>query len=195
MSKILRVNPLVETKYLSMYEAEYQNKNNKNKTWMIASRKNKDEIEDIYFNNKEDSIDAVVIIPIHKEENKIVLIRQFRVPINSYVIELPAGLVDGNEGYEEAVRRELKEETGLDLLYIDKEASIEKSYISPGMTDESVALIKCYCTGKASIENLEEDEDLEVILLDKEEAKRIIMSKEKIDIKAFMALQSFIINE
>ena len=195
MSKILRVNPLVETKYLSMYEAEYKNKNNNNKTWMIASRKNKSEIEDIFFKDKEDSIDAVVIIPIHKEEEKIVLIRQFRVPINSYVIELPAGLVDGNEGYEEAVRRELKEETGLDLLYIDKEASIEKSYISPGMTDESVALIKCYCTGNVSTDNLEEDEDIEVVMVNKEEALNLLRSKEKIDIKAFMAIQSFLINE
>lgn len=195
MSKILKVNPLVETKYLSMYEAEYKNKNNNNKTWMIASRKNKSEVEDIYFNDKEDSIDAVVIIPIHKEEDKIVLIRQFRIPINSYVIELPAGLVDGNEGYEEAVRRELKEETGLDLLYIDKEASIDKSYISPGMTDESVALIKCYCNGNACIDNLEEDEDIEVVMVNKEEALKLLKSKEKIDIKAFMAIQSFIINE
>lgn len=194
MSKILGVKPLAETRYLSMYEAEYENKNNNKKTWMIASRKKRTEIEDIFFNNKEDSIDAVVIIPIHKEEKKLVLIRQFRVPINNYVIELPAGLVDGNEGYEEAVKRELKEETGLDLINIDKEASIEKSYVSPGMTDESVALIKCYCSGEISTDNLEEDEDIEIVMVNKEEAIKLLNSKEKIDIKAFMAIQSFILS-
>lgn len=195
MSKMLKINPLVETKYLSMYEAEYENKEKNEKTWIIASRKNKKEIENIFFNNKADSIDAVVIIPIHKEEDKLVLIKQFRVPINNYIIELPAGLVDGNESYEEATRRELKEETGLDLINIDKDFSIDKTYVSPGMTDESVALVKCYCSGKPSTENLEEDEDLEIIMVNKEEAIEILKSKEKIDIKAFLAIQNFILNK
>ena len=195
MSKILKVNSLVETKFLNMYEIEYNNKLNNKKTWMAASRKNIKEAKEIYLEGKEDRIDAVVIIPIHKEEEKIVLVRQFRVPINNYVYELPAGLVDGEESYEEAVKRELKEETGLDLLSIDLDNSIEKAYLSPGMTDESVALIKCYCSGIPSTENLEEDEDLEVLMLNKEDALSLIKSKEKIDIKAFMALQRFIIEE
>lgn len=194
MSKILKVKTLVETKYLNMYEAEYENKKKNKKSWMIASRKSKKEVEDIFFNNKEDDIDAVVIIPIHKEEQKLVLIKQFRVPINNYVIELPAGLVDGNEGYEEAVRRELKEETGLDLINIDMEDSIEKAYLSPGMTDESVALIKCYCSGEISSENLEDDEDIEVIMVNKEEGLELLKSNIRFDIKAYLALQRFITN-
>lgn len=194
MSKILKVKALVETKYLNMYEAEYENKKKNKKSWMIASRKSKKEVEDIFFNNKEDDIDAVVIIPIHKEEQKLVLIKQFRVPINNYVIELPAGLVDGNEGYEEAVRRELKEETGLDLINIDMEASMKKAYLSPGMTDESVALIKCYCRGEISSENLEDDEDIEVIMVNKEQGLELLKSNIRFDIKAYLALQSFITN-
>ena len=194
MNKILKVKSLVETKYLNMYEAEYENKKKNKKSWMIASRKSKKEVEDIFFNNKEDDIDAVVIIPIHKEEKKLVLIKQFRVPINNYVIELPAGLVDGNEGYKEAVRRELKEETGLDLINIDMEDSIEKAYLSPGMTDESVALIKCYCRGEISSENLEDDEDIEVIMVNKEEGLDLLKSNVRFDIKAYLALQRFITN-
>ena len=122
------------------------------------------------------------------------VIRQYRVPINGYVIELPAGLVDGNESFEEAVKRELKEETGLDLIDIDREGTKEKVYVSVGMTDESIALVKCTCNGIVSNENLEEDEDIEVVMLSKEEAKELINSNENIDVKAFLAIQNFILS-
>ena len=68
----------------------------------------------------------------------------------------------------------------------------QKLYLSPGMTDESVSLVYCTCSGKVSDENLEEDEDIETILLSKEDAIKIINSNERCDIKFFMALQSFV---
>jgi len=193
MSKVKKIKALSENKFLSLYSADYINKKGNLKNWTIASRKNLETLENKFFNNEEDKIDAVVIIAEHVEENKLVVIRQFRVPINDYVIELPAGLVDGNEGFEEAVKRELKEETGLDLIEIDKEGTSEKTYVSAGMTDESIALVKCTCKGIVSNENLEDDEDIEVIMLTKEEAKELIKSKENIDVKALLAIQNFII--
>lgn len=194
MSKVKNIKTLAETKYLSLYSADYINKKGNLKNWTIASRKNLETIENKFFENEEDKIDAVVIIATHVEENKLVVIRQFRVPINDYIIELPAGLVDGNEGFEEAVKRELKEETGLDLISIDKEGTKEKVYVSAGMTDESMAIVKCICTGTVSKENLEEDEDIEVVMLTKEEAKKLINSNENIDVKALLAIQNFIIS-
>ena len=195
MSKVKSVKTLSKNKYLSLYSADYINKNGKVKNWTIASRKDLETIENKFFKNEEDKIDAVVIIAKHVDENKLVVIRQYRVPINGYVIELPAGLVDGNESFEEAVKRELKEETGLDLIDIDREATKEKSYVSVGMTDESIALVKCTCNGIVSNENLEEDEDIEVVMLSKEEAKELINSNENIDVKAFLAIQNFILSD
>ncbi len=194
MSKVKSVKTLSKNKYLSLYSADYINKNGKVKNWTIASRKDLETIENKFFKNEEDKIDAVVIIAKHVDENKLVVIRQYRVPINGYVIELPAGLVDGNESFEEAVKRELKEETGLDLIDIDREGTKEKIYVSVGMTDESIALVKCTCNGIVSNENLEEDEDIEVLMLNKEEAKKLIASNENIDVKAFLAIQNFILS-
>lgn len=194
MSKVRSIKTLSETKYLSLYSADYINKNGNTKNWTIASRKSKKDLENKFFNGDEDKIDAVVIIAKHVDEDKLVVIKQYRVPINDYVIELPAGLIDGNEDMKDAVKRELKEETGLDLIDIDTEETKEKVYISVGMTDESIALVKCTCKGIVSNEHLEEDEDIEVIMVNKEEAKELIKSNENIDVKALLAIQNFIIS-
>ena len=59
---------------------------------------------------------------IIKEKNKLVIIKEFRVPINKYIYELPAGLVDSSDDdFASTVRRELKEETGLDLVKIKED--------------------------------------------------------------------------
>lgn len=158
---------------------------------MVSSRKDKEELEKIYLENKEDKVDAVVICAFHKSENKLVLINQYRVPINKYIYELPAGLVDNNENIETSVRRELKEETGLDLISINKINSKDKLYLSPGMTDESVAFVYCLCDGQLSDKYQEEDEDIKPLLISKEEAKNILESKDSIDIKAYLILQMF----
>ena len=190
MNKIQGIEILANTKYLSLYDLKYKNKNGKDSNWTVASRKSINDLNDIYLNNKNDKVDAVVLVPYHIKEKKLVMIKQFRVPINNYVYELPAGLIDNNEDIENAVKRELKEETGLDVLEIIK--SKEKLYLSPGMSDESVSLVYCLCQGNTSKDYLEEEEDIETVLLDKEEAKKILQSNVALDIKAYIILNMFI---
>lgn len=191
-NKVQSLETLAQTKFLSLYNANYTNKGGNKKTWTIATRKSKEALEDQFFDGKEDKVDAVVILAYHKEEKKLVAIRQFRIPLNNYVYELPAGLIDNNDDIISTVKRELKEETGLDLEEVIEDKMGQKLYLSPGMTDESVSLIYCTCSGKVSDENLEEDEDIETILLSKDDAIKILNSGERCDIKFFMALQSFV---
>lgn len=185
---------LADTKFLSLYNAEYKNKKGNQKNWIIATRKSKETLEEQFFQGKEDKVDAVVILAYHKYEKKLVAIRQFRIPLNNYVYELPAGLIDNNDDIISTVVRELKEETGLNVEEIIENKIGNKLYLSPGMTDESVALVYCTCSGTISTENLEEDEDIETILLSKEDAIELLNNNERCDIKLFMALQNFIIN-
>ena len=195
---ITNITTLADTEYLKLYNAEYINKNGKPKNWSIASRKDLATLKNNYFNGTEDNVDAVIIVATHvdkdthADENKLVVIKQFRVPLNDYVYEIPAGLIDPGEDFETTVKRELKEETGLDLLKIDYSKTKSKTYISTGMTDESAALVYCSCLGEISKAYLEPDEDIEIMLLSKQEAKSLIESKKKIDIKAFLAIQNFI---
>lgn len=192
--RISNITTLADTKYLKLYNADYINKKGDLRNWSIASRKDLETIKNKFFRGEEDKIDAVVIVAKHITEDKLVVIRQFRVPINGYVIELPAGLIDNNESFEDAVKRELKEETGLDLISIDYKNTKERVYVSVGMTDESVALFQCTCDGDISSDNLEDDEDIEVIMVSKEEARQLIDSNENIDVKALLAMQNFILS-
>lgn len=190
--KVKNIEKLADTKYLKLYSADYINKKGTLRNWTIASRKSIEDLNNKFFDNGEDQPDAVVIIAKHIEEEKLVLIRQFRVPINDYVIELPAGLVDEGENFIETVKRELKEETGLDLVEIDEERTNKKVYVSVGMTDESISLVYCTCSGNPSNENLEDDEDIEVILVSKEEAKELLKTEKNIDVKALLAIENYI---
>lgn len=190
-NKVTKLKPLAETKYLSLYEAEYENKVGDLRTWTVASRKNNETLQKQYFENQEDTNDGVIIAAYHKEEKKLVIIKQFRIPVNSFVYELPAGLIDLGETANSTIGRELKEETGLELVEVLENRGAKKVYVSTGMTDESLALVFCICTGEVSDENLEDDECIEPLLISQEEAKNLIETKEKFDIKCFLLLQSF----
>jgi len=190
-NKVTKLNSLVETRYLSLYEAEYENRVGNKRTWTIASRKDNDTIQKQFFENKEDTADGVIIAAYHKDEKKLVIIKQFRIPLNNYVYELPAGLIDPGENAKSTIGRELLEETGLEIVDVIENRGIEKVYVSAGMTDESLAFVYCTCEGEISDEHLEEDECIEAMLVSQGEAKELIQSREKFDIKCFLVLQSF----
>jgi 8-oxo-dGTP pyrophosphatase MutT (NUDIX family) len=78
---------------------------------------------------------AVMILPIIKPDNEVVVIRQFRPPTKRYVWETPAGLIDPGEEPGTAALRELAEETGFSgkLLKV-----LPQSFSSSGLSGESV---------------------------------------------------------
>lgn len=192
VSRVKKITPLAETRFLSLYNAEYLNKKGVTRYWTVASRKDIETLNAQFFEGKEEKIDAVIIVSVHRDSKKLVLIKQFRVPLNDYVYELPAGLVDGDEDILKAVERELKEETGLKVVKVNESKTTKGLYVSVGMTDESVALVYCLCEGEVSKDYLEDDEDIEVVMVSQEEAKEILEKDIKLDIKAFMILQSFV---
>lgn len=190
--KVKKITPIRKSKFLSMYEMKYESKDNTEKTWMLATRKSEEELNAMYFNEEKGRVDAVVMVPYHIDEDKLVIIREYRVPIDDYVYSLPAGLIDPGEEIETSAKRELKEETGLDLVEINKMDSGFGLYPSPGMTDESFALIYCTCKGEISNKYLEPTEDIQTLLVNRDEAAKILKSNANMDVKAFLALQIFI---
>ena len=115
---------------------------------------------------------------------------QFRYPIGTYVYELPAGLVEKGEDYRLAAVREMREETGLVFQPLDVDPLFERPfYTTVGMTDESCSLVYGYSEGKVSREGLEESEELDVVLADREEALRILREERVAANCAYMLMQ------
>ena len=183
-SKIKGLKPLVETDFVSLYDVEYKNKKGQEKHWMVSSRKSKEELEKVYLENNEDKIDAVVICALHKAENKLVLINQYRVPINKYIYELPAGLVDNNEDVETSVRRELKEETGYSAKNIKL---IHKFFTSAGFSNQKIYIFLATGLNKGEPE-FDEDEIIEKYEIDINEARNMVINNEIEDAKTAIGI-------
>lgn len=87
--------------------------------------------------------DAVCIVP-QTADGTLLLIREFRYPLNSWCVSLPAGLIDAGESLEEAVARELSEETGY-RLRDDIAPAVrplpQPGFSSTGLTEENVQVV------------------------------------------------------
>ncbi|NLS92940.1 MAG: NUDIX hydrolase [Planctomycetaceae bacterium] len=70
-----------------------------------------------------ESPDWVVILPV-TDDGQVVFVRQFRHGVGQVVLEIPGGLIDGEESPEEAARRELLEETGYEAASVRKVAEL-----------------------------------------------------------------------
>ena len=87
--------------------------------------------------------DAVCIVPL-LPDGSVLLEREFRYPLNSWCVSLPAGLIDAGETLEEAVARELSEETGYRLrddIVPAVRPLPQPGFSSTGLTEENVQVV------------------------------------------------------
>jgi len=124
---------------------------------------------------------AAVIIAIMHPSERLVLIRQFRPPVDNYIIEFPAGLIDDGETCEVSAVRELLEETG----YTGTVRKITNPvYSSPGLTDETICFVFMDIDEKDPsninpISHNEDTEDIDVFLVDKNMISDFLTGREK----------------
>lgn len=146
MLDILKKEKLFEGKFATMWGTFFTARNGSQRVWEWIEKK-----------------DIVYVLPLTKN-GKAVLIRSFRIPIENYVIETPAGLVDDKTlSYEEIAKKELLEETG---YVFDKIISLPPSPNSSGITNGLVyGFIATGCIKNSNL-NLEEAEDIEVLEID-----------------------------
>lgn len=184
--RIIDYKKLTNLKWLNMFNVLYIDKNGDNKIWQVASRAKEPKCVTGSFAKP----DAVIIVPFHKSKEKMVITKEYRVPLADYEYGFPAGLIDEGETIQEAARRELNEETGLELTRFIKVGP--QIFSSAGMTDESISMVYVECDGEPSKDGNEEYEDIEVIFISQKEAAQLCNdSSLKFDAKAWIVLSNF----
>ncbi|MGM0125251.1 ADP-ribose pyrophosphatase [Enterococcus sp. AZ194] len=131
---------------------------------------------------------AVGIIPI-TQDGRILLVKQFRKPLEKVILEIPAGKIDPGEETqpEKTARRELEEETGYKAA---SWTTVSTMYLSPGFSNEKMVIY--YAEGLTKVENplaQDEDEVLELYEFTLEEAKKEIEKGTICDSKTLYAIQ------
>jgi len=106
---------------------------------------------------------AMAIVAV-TDDQELLLVDQYRIPVQGRVIELPAGLVGdlaetSTESIEEAARRELVEEVGFEAERIER---LTSAVSSAGLTDEAVHLVRAIGLRQVSDGGGDETEDIVV---------------------------------
>lgn len=139
--------------------------------------------------------DSVSILIYNIKTEKIILISQFRYPSykvgHGWLMEAIAGIVDSGETPEEAARREVQEETGLDITRLEYIATF---FPSPGGSSERIFLYYSEVSRDASSYGdtgglLCEGEDIKSHELTLEDALEKIKSGEIMDAKTIIGIQ------
>jgi ADP-ribose pyrophosphatase len=126
----------------------------------------------------------VVAIVALDSRGDVLLVRQYRLPAQQSLLEIPAGGVDSGESPEEAAQRELQEETGQRAGWLERLGSF---FASPGYCDEYMHLY--LATGlEPSALAADADESIEVVRLPLDEALRLIERGEIRDVKTIVGL-------
>ena len=161
LKKLKRVK---EGKFLSSYELTYLNKEGNEKIYEMVSRES--DLSALSVGKKT----AGVAIAGFKDD-RILLIREFRMGVNGYVWAFPAGLIEDGETAVEAAARELREETGLRIT--DVRDVLKPSFSCTGVTDEKSFFVICGIDGEFG-ECSFPDEEIKAGLYTKDEVRELL---------------------
>lgn len=193
MKKIGNIQQVTNTPYLNFFEFEAFRRDGKAFPYYVASRaKNAEKLKAVSQANKPD---GVILYGVYGEQkDKVVLVRQYRYPLGGYCYEFPAGLVEDGEDMVQAGIREMYEETGLTFTPQEGGCCCKPFFTTIGMTDESCGTVYGYCSGNPNTVHQEASEDIQVVIADREECRRILR-EENVAIMCAYMLMHFIATE
>ena len=194
MGEIHHVEKMTDNRFVNLYHVDATSVHNTPVSYYVASRAKS--VEELKLKTGKNTPDGVIIYSIYGEKkDRVVLIRQYRYTLGGYIYEFPAGLVEPGEDFRQAAVREMYEETGLELAPLKVDPSFEKPYFTTvGMTDESCATVYGYASGSISRAAQEASEEIEIVLADREEVRRIL-KEERVAIMCAYMLMHFLKDE
>lgn len=166
--KLKHINKVHQGAFITRYNIDYESEYGNNKTYEMISRNPEMKTADDLLHS---SIDAVVMIIHNETGEKLLLNREFRMAVNGWVYNFPAGLIDKGETFSQAAIRELDEETGLKLVRIDD--IWKESYSAVGFSNEKTVVVLGTAVG--SIRPSDSDmEEIEAKWFTKEEVRQLL---------------------
>lgn len=166
--KLIKMEKVKDGKYLKNYELTYRNKAGKEKTYEIVSRKELSGIEDIGQKVSGLSIAAV-------NGDKLLLLREFRMGVDKIVYNLCAGMLEEGESLEQCIRRELYEETGLQVKRIID--ILPASYAAVAISDTKTSIVFVEAEGEFE-DHTSDNEWIEAGFYTKEEVRELLKTAE-----------------
>lgn len=189
--KFNEVHKLTDNPFLNLYQMDALDRKGKPFSYYFASR---NDAEHIKIRTKSVRAEGIVIYAVTEEEEpRLVLIRQYRYPVDAFLYELPAGLVDGQETHGMAAAREMKEETGLNFTEYTggRECYRRPYFMGPGFTDETSATVFGTVSGSVSGAFVEDTEEIQVVLADKEKVRQIL-ANERVSMRGAYLMMHFL---
>ncbi len=169
--KLKGMKKVLEGKFITRYNLFYETVDHKEKVYeMISRESDMDTVEKLI----EHKTDAVVVIVHSTDGSRILLNKEFRMAAGKWVYNFPAGLIDPGEIPEESAKRELKEETGLDLIEIKD--VIPDSYSAVGFSNEKNVCVVGTATGEFA-PSTSTFEEIEAGWFTKEEVRKLIRTE------------------
>ena len=129
---------------------------------------------------------SVVLIPA-EHDGRLVLIRQYRAPLDREIWEFPAGRVDPGESVEHAARRECEEEIGRVPHRLER---VRGLYPAPGFCDEQLIFFRVSDLRPPAGPPRKPDEDEYIVtrLVTPADARAMLAAGEIVDLKTAYAL-------
>ena len=185
--KIINATIVTKLKFVTLFAVNYLDRKGTLKNWHMVSREEQPKC--ITQNNQRP--DAAIIVPYHAREDKLVVIREYRIPVGDYMYGFPAGLLDPGEDLAVAAGRELHEETGLDLVTVYRHSPA--IYSSAGITDEAIAMVFAEVTGTPSIRGNQDSEDIEIFLMNRKEVGQLLGRDDIVfGARAWLAMDAYV---
>lgn len=187
MSRIGRIEKKTDTPYLNFYQLEAEHRDGRISPYYMASRAK--DIAHLKSVTGKNAPDGVILYGVYgPEKDKLVLIRQYRYPLGDYVYEFPAGLIEDGEDMLSAGIREMYEETGLSFQPRESGCYSRPFFTTVGMTDESCSMVFGYCSGTPTNAHQEASEEIQVVLADRAECRRILKEENAAVMCAYMMM-------
>ena len=127
---------------------------------------------------------GAVVVPV-KDDGKIILVKQFRYPLQNTLIELPAGKLDKGEDPLVCATRELEEETGYKANEIKK---LGKIYTAPGYCTEILHIFSAHGLTPGDHNREEGEHGMEILELSLNEIENMITKGKITDAKTIVGI-------